>query len=40
MYDLQQKVFAMDAGDTVTITVFRNGVSQDYTIVLEELKEE
>ena len=40
MYDLQQKVFAMDAGDTVTITVFRNGVSRDYTIVLEELKEE
>ena len=39
MYDLQQKVFAMDAGDTVTITVFRNGVSRDYTIVLEELKE-
>ena len=40
MYDLQQKIFAMDAGYSVTVTVFRDGVSQDYTIVLEELKEE
>lgn len=40
MYDLQQKIFAMDVGSSVTVTVFREGAFQDYTIVLEELKEE
>lgn len=40
MYDLQQKIFAMDVGSSVTVTVFREGGFHDYTIVLEELKEE
>lgn len=40
MYDLQQKVFAMDPGDRVKLTIYRNGRSLNYTITLEELKEE
>ena len=40
MYDLQLKVFALDPGDRVTLTIFRNGKTSDYTITLEELKEE
>lgn len=40
MYDLQDKVFACDAGDTVTVTVYRNGSFLDYQIVLGELKEQ
>lgn len=40
MHDLQQKVFALDVGSSVTVSVFRDGTLQDYTIVLEELKEE
>ncbi|MGN1012054.1 MAG: S1C family serine protease [Clostridia bacterium] len=40
MYDLQQKIFAMDVGSSVTVTFFREGAFHDCTIVLEELKEE
>lgn len=40
MYDLQDKVFSYDAGDTVTVTVYRNGSFLDYQIVLGELKEQ
>lgn len=39
MYDLQDKVFSCDAGDTVSVTVYREGSFLDYQIVLGELKE-
>ena len=40
MYDLQDKVFACNAGDTVSVTVYREGSFLDYQIVLGELKEQ
>ena len=40
MYDLQDKVFACDAGDTVSVTVYRDGSFLNYDIVLGELKEQ
>lgn len=39
IYDLQDKIFDYDAGDTITVTVYRNGSFLDYDIVLGELKE-
>ncbi len=39
MYDLQEKVFACNTGDTVSVTVYREGSFLDFQIVLGELKE-
>lgn len=39
MYGLQQMVFAQKAGTAVSVTVFRNGAEQTFSVTLEELKE-
>ena len=39
-YGLQQKIFALKPGDTVSVTVWRDGNETDFTVTLEELKEE
>lgn len=39
MAELQQKIYAMDPGDTVIVTVWRDNTFIDYTIILEKLEE-
>ena len=36
--DLQEYLFTKNIGDTVTITVYRDGAQHDYQVVLEELQ--